>query len=264
MGEPGVMLGNAMKGLCSDCTILSGFTYPTHADGTRAQISTSVYNHHIIIAAAGKPSVPLTSCKALGALNSLGDGTIPLTTFLSADNAEATDTVFTTADGKFNSGFYVSPSTRMMLTGMLVNYNPEPMDVYVNLEIEYVPGKPPQLADASNALISVGGCKGVNFTPKPNSQETLKSEAYNMPQDGYIINAYGHLHDGGVNTKLFVNGNMVCVSEATYGTQGAATEVNGEKWETISKMSTCPGPFPIKKGDVVTMTSDYDTQLHPL
>ena len=72
----------------------------------------------------------------------------------------------------------------------------------------------------------------------------------------------GHLHDGGDSIVLYLNNKPICTSKATYG--GVATAVaTGSKWETISKMSDCTTPIPVKRGDYVKMMSVYDTAKHP-
>jgi hypothetical protein len=75
----------------------------------------------------------------------------------------------------------------------------------------------------------------------------------------------GHLHDGGVKITLSVNGELICDSAATYGgKQGTLYNADGSKWETIASMTACDEGVPLKKGDVLTMVSVYDTDMHPL
>jgi hypothetical protein len=63
---------------------------------------------------------------------------------------------------------------------------------------------------------------------------------------------------------MLLNNNLVCQSNATYGGGGSQTIVNGKEWQTITKMSTCEGPIPVKKGDIVVITAGFDTEKHPL
>jgi hypothetical protein len=85
-----------------------------------------------------------------------------------------------------------------------------------------------------------------------------------MPYDGYIINAKGHMHDGGVNVLLTLNNKTICDSQAIYGGGNSSVGVGGKKWETIREMTQCTNAVPIKAGDVIRMLSVYDTTLHPL
>lgn len=72
------------------------------------------------------------------------------------------------------------------------------------------------------------------------------------------------MHDGGTYVSMRINDALVCQSNATYGGAGSSAMVNGKEWQTITKMSTCPGPIPVKKGDNVTIAAGFDTLNHPL
>jgi hypothetical protein len=48
-----------------------------------------------------------------------------------------------------------------------------------------------------------------------------------VKQAGYIYNVHAHLHDGGVNVRLFKNGTRVCDSSAIYGGDKGTTSVAG-------------------------------------
>jgi hypothetical protein len=73
-----------------------------------------------------------------------------------------------------------------------------------------------------------------------------------------------HSHDGGLYVKVFNNGKLVCDSEAVYGGGEGGTTIDGQTWETITSYTPCLGPVPIRKGDVLTMTSEYDLTKHRL
>jgi hypothetical protein len=72
------------------------------------------------------------------------------------------------------------------------------------------------------------------------------------------------MHDGGTRVSLYVNGKHVCTSRAIYGAEGGRISVNGQTWETISKMTECLDPIPVKAGDVLKVEGGYDTISHPL
>jgi hypothetical protein len=61
---------------------------------------------------------------------------------------------------------------------------------------------------------------------------------------------------------LFINGKYACSSNAIYGDEKHLGVQNGEKWETISGMTLCPGPFKIKDGDYMTLNARYDRTKH--
>jgi hypothetical protein len=52
---------------------------------------------------------------------------------------------------------------------------------------------------------------------------------------------------------------------AKYGGPGAVrTARDGHKWETISSMSSCYDPIPVKKGDKLEIEANYNVEKHPL
>src|ERR1700759_5476586 len=84
------------------------------------------------------------------------------------------------------------------------------------------------------------------------------------------------LVDGGVQMDLFINDKFICSSKATYGSRSESggdmgmgghphgVEDKDGSIKTISGMSTCWGPWPVKKGDYLTGTAEYDLKKHPL
>jgi hypothetical protein len=62
----------------------------------------------------------------------------------------------------------------------------------------------------------------------------------------------GHLHAGGKKMVLYINGKPACESYPTYNSEGV-----------ITAMSTCP-PMEVKKGDKLSVSSEYNLVEHPL
>jgi Stress up-regulated Nod 19 len=90
------------------------------------------------------------------------------------------------------------------------------------------------------------------------------SPPYNVTQAGYIYNVHAHLHDGGVNVRLFKDGALVCDSKAIYGGPKGTTSVDGQTWETIQGYEFCTKPIEINIGDQLTVESNYDLSRHRL
>jgi hypothetical protein len=63
---------------------------------------------------------------------------------------------------------------------------------------------------------------------------------------------------------LYVNNVLKCTSNAVYGGEGGKLSLDGKVWETISKMTECNEPIPVKAGDVIKVEGTYDTKAHPL
>jgi len=61
-----------------------------------------------------------------------------------------------------------------------------------------------------------------------------------------------------------INGKEACSSDAIYGGAGSALTVDGKEWQTIKKMTECPGPISVKAGDKIQIVAGWDTLHHPL
>jgi hypothetical protein len=140
-------LATISKGLCTGCTILSGryLLDGQYTNGTKfAPGQNPIYIHHFTSSNVGRRvENPISGC--LGSSSS-GD-------FIDAgQDSGLTDTIFTSADGSFNSGFHMkTPELRVNYD--LVNQINENVNLFVKLEIEWVEGF--QGVDAGHSLKSV-------------------------------------------------------------------------------------------------------------
>jgi hypothetical protein len=102
-----------------------------------------------------------------------------------------------------------------------------------------------------------------------------------------ISDKEGHLHDGGDSVVVELNGKAVCKSMATYGkVSGSSGHAHGgggmrkakrsardlHNWErrdevgleSITHMEKCTEVVPIKMGDKLRVTANFDLVKHPL
>jgi hypothetical protein len=74
----------------------------------------------------------------------------------------------------------------------------------------------------------------------------------------------GHLHDGGQDIIVKINGKEACISKAEYGGPGATRKAkDGTTWTTVREMTYCPGPLKVKRGDKISLEARYDFEAHP-
>lgn len=129
----------------------------------------------------------------------------------------------------------------------VVNYNKQKKNVFLDLEIEFVNGL--QGKDAGHVLKSVQGSPKVSKS----GPAVTNSRKMTVTEDATIVWARGHIHAGGTEAVLMVNGKDVCTSTPTYDKEGV-----------ITKMSLCPKSIPLKKGDTVSLRGTYDLTKHEL
>jgi hypothetical protein len=112
--------------------------------------------------------------------------------FLNFGNDNNAPLYFSTLDSKFPSGVQLESNNTISLQIELVNYNPEARQVYIAIDVEYLPGI--QRRDVQSVLVNVSCWKRM---PVDKSNEyKLKSQELVIREEGTLLNARGHLHDG--------------------------------------------------------------------
>jgi hypothetical protein len=112
--------------------------------------------------------------------------------------------------------------------------------------------------------LSASGCIGVMLFPPKDKVTDYKSPPYTATASGSGYNAHAHLHDGGVDARLYINGKLAYTSTAKYGGEKGTTTVGGEEWTTIQGYEFCDGPIDVKKGDQIVLELTYDLEKHKL
>ncbi|KAF1992389.1 hypothetical protein K402DRAFT_458795 [Aulographum hederae CBS 113979] len=294
--EPGsINLNKLIPSLCDGaCTILAGRLTLEYKDGKIANYSTGVYNHHIVIMDLSRVQQNLI-CPGDEVS---GVGRVP--TIVLGGDSDDTEQLFTSPDGQYKSGYHLKDGQAMLMSGMLVNYQTEKQDIYITMEKEYLKGEQPGYLGINPLSISVGGCANQgSFYPETTTPNqtliTLEGKEWTVPADGALLNAQGHMHDGGSGVILELNGKMVCNSSAEYGIVENAGGMGGmdmgggmkkrrvatptdvvrrdgphgshdgeDGVQTITHIGKCTEVVPVKEGDKVKVTANYDLVAHPM
>ena len=106
---------------------------------------------------------------------------------------------------RVKSGAYVGPNDAFQFTAEDINYQPVEKEIFVTLDFEWVPGKVSNLHDVGMGSIWLD-CGGFEVKPPKDRPITFNGGNWTTTQDGYFVNFSPHLHDGGVNIKVFING----------------------------------------------------------
>ncbi|KAF2663351.1 hypothetical protein BT63DRAFT_461460 [Microthyrium microscopicum] len=249
----------------TDVTLLDGVVEVQGMDFKRVTLDQNVYTHHYLVYDLMKPQKPSFTC-ANG--KSISYVPIPGTVVLggAAEDAEAH---YATPTMK-KTGYYVKKDTPILMNLDVVNYNPADIDVYASADIEYIPGKPEGMLDASPVFVPVSACDkgmvipGIVMTPKGQNKFTLNSTSIIASEDSLMFMFRGHMHDGGSNIEVKINDKVACNSKAIYGGPGHVGKTHdGKSWETIGAMVTCPEGVMVKKGDKIDIQANYDLLAHP-
>jgi len=265
---------NVKDGFCNKrgqgCTILAGQASLMYTNGKPANPSNGVYIHHILtsdttkkqnpwLSSCGRPNSPGMSINAVtGGIGFVGAG----------EDSSDGGAVYTSANGTQNTGYHIGPNDKFNAWAQIVNYNKEPKDIYITYDLEWVPGIVGK--DVKTVLLSVTSCGSAIKMSDRGPTNTTSGKFYFM-EPGKVFRVRGHLHDGGVQTHVFINNQYKCSSKASYGTRSASeggmshgTQDKDGSIKTIAGMSTCWGDWHVKKGDYLTGVAEYDLKKHPL
>jgi hypothetical protein len=151
-------------------------------NGTRGDIREGVYLHHVVMGTSAKadarwisqcpgkaPSMP--SFPGLSAGNGNGAGALGMSSFVGGAVDEFVD-YFTTPDGQLDSGYYIPKNTTFFMFGEIINYMKEGQKVYLQADLEYVPGKV-----GSETVKTALNSDGKLFPSIPSSIDVLKAVA---------------------------------------------------------------------------------------
>jgi hypothetical protein len=113
----------------------------------------------LALASGGLLTLAGTAVSALAGVMLATKSKLPggATVFFAA-GAEGTENIFTANSTQVKSGFYVQKQDKLHLSAEVINYDNAAKDIYLSIEYEYVPGRPPGYLDVSLGAINVDGC----------------------------------------------------------------------------------------------------------
>jgi hypothetical protein len=186
------------KDFLSNVTVLIPKMLIVHEDGTEISNANKVYNHHAFVYDVSRGTRANIKCK-----NTKGD--LAAVNALMGSSADFTPESMQialnyTGPDKLKIGNYVGNSSQLLLWIDLVNYNPEPKNVYVIADLTYIEGKAVGYYESVVHLISVGTCESNAFLgglfvipPRDKKQWSLHGETV-VKDDGKILAIRGHMH----------------------------------------------------------------------
>ncbi|QDS72520.1 hypothetical protein FKW77_000157 [Venturia effusa] len=198
---------------------------------------------------------------------SLLDALIPKVSVFIGQGDEGTATSFYAKGSAVKTGFFIGTKDTFSMLAEVVNYEKKEQEVYVTIDYEYIPNVPARTKEwleVGMGALTVTPCSSQMLRPPIDRAERYVSPPWTIMADGYLVDMKPHMHDGGVNTTVILNGKPACTLKAKYGgTDGGAT-INGQKWETITAYDVCSEPIKVSKGDKITMEAWYDLTAHKL
>jgi hypothetical protein len=155
--------------------------------------------------------------------------------------------------GGLKTGYHVGTHDTFMLNTELQNYSDKEKYVWEAISYEILDGKPKDYTPSKLIWLTVGTQEnpsialchifGGEFPWGPTNltgrdqpiveRFSEHSKIWRSDKEGMILQAAGHLHDGGTSVDLFQNGEIFCNSEASYSTTGGRAHHHGRRSEYL-------------------------------
>jgi len=203
-------VGSFVDGICSECTVLTAAVDVVLPSGKRADIANGVYLHHLVSNLEGKKPQPdwVTLCPgplnatatnpAAQALKDLqGNGFV-------GGAVDAFTDWFTAKGVRDDSGLHIPKGVKTTFSGEIVNYKTTPQEVYLQLEMEWLPGI--RGVESIKTPLNVEGCdfstQAFKDALKKSPKGQIPSKEFTVLTDGTIIMARKSLSNFGKGSYL--------------------------------------------------------------
>ena len=122
------------------------------------------------------------------------------------------------------------------------------------------------------AWLDITDC-GISSVPAQEGVFELRSTGWTSTVSGRLLEATGHVHDGGVDTVIYKNGEPICTSVQVYGHKpefiagghgDGHDDGHGEGVPHISGAGVCIDFGTVEVGDELVIVANYNTTAHPL
>ncbi|KAL1955726.1 hypothetical protein VTO42DRAFT_8124 [Malbranchea cinnamomea] len=250
---------------CKDCFITALQADLEYEDGSRANINTGAWLHHMVLSKSGiGNSDPV--CR------------LPLIERIYASGNERS---VSRTNHVLPYGIKISRIDRVNMIYDLMNESDEDKTLYISVTYEWLPGNAEGYKPATMAWLDITGC-GLSSYPAKEGQYEIRGPVWKSTVNGRLLSASGHVHNGGINTTIWKNGEPVCVSRQIYGRtpdfiapphdHGGGDgdgdhdhdHGNGEGKPSISDAEMCVDFGEVKVGDELLVSAYYDTDKYPL
>jgi len=204
---------------CSDCMIVGMNAGLEYLDGSDANTDTKLWLHHMVLFNIGTGAWDAT-CTAFG-LPHMIVGSLPASSERIFSSGNERTTVFFNPQwtNTTNMGYPVYSKDRFGLITDLMNMNAGAKTVYLTMYYDYVDGHPSHFQEVKPVWFDVAQCGISEVSGRaPGAKFDVRASAWTANFDGEVLQAGGHLHDGGTAIDLIVDGKTVCKSTPTYGT----------------------------------------------
>lgn len=150
-----------------------------------------IYNHHNVFMDFTSPAASAFGCDN----GKKPAGQIPMSVFMAGATEDGGITFAATPGASVKSGYYLAKDRKILNMIDAINYNNIERTVYVEAEIEYLPGKQEGFLEARQERVDPGICGGQNggliHAPKGQTKFSVNSTNIIIARDGFFVNQRG-------------------------------------------------------------------------
>ena len=240
---------------CSDCTLKYAKADMHYTDGSKSNLDTGAWLHHMTLSTVGPGRVDF----ACGSKWKDGERILVV-------HNDRNDTYYgLSGDDKY--GYYLRDDDKLSMILELKNDANIVKHVYFTVTFEYIPGKPAGFKEVKPLWMDAQDCGAVSSEidpPKGKKVFTLDSKPWTSPVDGELLTTVGHMHDGATHLEVQLNGKTVCDSVAKYGGNKdyeptpETVKLGAPDMAHITSYGNCQKFGQVKKGDQITLKAHYD------
>jgi hypothetical protein len=163
-------------------------------------------------------------------------------------------------------GYPVNTGDGMSYIVAVINEHATNVTVYGTTIFEYIPQMPANFTPLYPLWLDFeASCSDASQRPAFTNAtfNYTGGMAATVPVTGTIVQASGHLDDGGVSIEFLLNnGTNICNSTASYAQTAAYVDPLGDMdKDHISTMTTCTNAAMVKAGDTLNVRALYDTAM---
>lgn len=239
---------------CEDCIVVAFQKGLEYADGSVANVDTGAYLHHDIQFHKGYPD---TLCSRLAGER-----------FSTSGNERWVKRF----NGHGKWGYHFGPSNETWVTATrLQNFSDEEKELYLTVTYEWLPRDSPEAKgyrEVKVLWLDIAPVCGNAEIPAVRGKVTYNSKAWASTIRGYILEAAGHAHSGGLGMSVYQNAKELCYSKQLYGDlnghvdEAGWVDRKGKKF--ISNIGVCQNLGWLEVGDILTVDADYDSDVYEL
>jgi hypothetical protein len=171
-------------------------------------------------------------------------------------------------------GWRYRTSDTWLMNHMIHNLTPNPAEVYIDYELEFVPDPAAAVSEVQTVWMDVmggtiypvfdvhrgaGGRDGRYTYPDESGRKGYTANRVVVQADGVLVGAGGHLHPGGLWTDLWLErgGRRVRLFRSTAKYFEPAGAVS---WDVAMRVTPSGWRVGVKRGDVLTISATYDSR----